>query len=102
MSQTDTCMSFLWAKKKEQNGQFFWLPLTLHLKDTMGVMDFLWHHWVSEGQKEIIIHALSDTGEEVADTAQRLACFLQVSMTLVNVPPFFRLKRVIKIHQIWI
>ena len=93
MSQTDTCMSFLWAKKKEQNGQFFWLPLTLHLKDTMGVMDFLWHHWVSEGQKEIIIHALSDTGEEVADTAQRLACFLAGIHDLGKCTPVFQTQK---------
>lgn len=93
MSQTDTCMSFLWAKKKEQNGRFFWLPLTLHLKDTMGVMDFLWHHWVSEGQKEIIIHALSDTGEEVADTAQRLACFLAGIHDLGKCTPVFQTQK---------
>lgn len=93
MSQTDTCMSFLWAKKKEQNGQFFWLPLTLHLKDTMGVMDFLWHHWVSEGQKEIIIHALSDTGEEVADTAQRLACFFAGIHDLGKCTPVFQTQK---------
>lgn len=93
MSQTDTCMSFLWAKKKEQNGRFFWLPLTLHLKDTMGVMDFLWHHWVSEGQKEIIIHALSDTGEEVVDTAQRLACFLAGIHDLGKCTPVFQTQK---------
>lgn len=76
MNQTEKCLSFLWAKKKEQSGQFFWLPLTLHLKDTMGVMEFLWHHWVSEGQKEIISRTLSDTGEVAIDIACRLACFL--------------------------
>ena len=64
------------GEKKEQSGQFFWLPLTLHLKDTMGVMKFLWHHWVSEGQREIISRTLSDTGEVAMDIARRLACFL--------------------------
>ena len=24
----------LWAKKKEENGRFFWLPLSQHLEDT--------------------------------------------------------------------
>lgn len=93
MSQTDTCMSFLWAKKKEQNGRFFWLPLTVHLKDTMGVMDFLWYHWVSEGQKEIIIHALSNAGEEVADTAHRLACFLAGIHDLGKCTPVFQTQK---------
>ncbi|WP_423794317.1 HD domain-containing protein [Megasphaera elsdenii] len=63
------------GEKKEQSGQFFWLPLTLHLKDTMEVMEFLWHHWVSEGQKEIISRTLSDTGEVAIDIACRSACF---------------------------
>lgn len=94
MNQTEKCLSFLWAKKKEQSGQFFWLPLTLHLKDTMGVMKFLWHHWVSEGQREIISRTLSDAGEVAMDIARRLACFL------ANVPLPSRHRRGIKIHQI--
>lgn len=93
MNQTETCLSFLWAKKKDQNGRFFWLPLIGHLKDTMGVMDFLWNHWMSEGQKEIIIHALSDTGEEATDTAHRLTCFLAGIHDIGKCTPVFQTQK---------
>ena len=43
--------SLLWAKKKDNAGKFWWLPLSMHLQDTMAVMRFLWQHWLSTGTK---------------------------------------------------
>ncbi|MHA6602990.1 CRISPR-associated helicase Cas3' [Aerococcus urinae] len=47
-------ISTLWGKKSEKFGQFYWLPLIQHLKDTYGVAGALWEHWMSPGQKEFI------------------------------------------------
>jgi len=55
MRKIEKILSALWAKKKEGANQFYWLPLTVHLQDTIGVMRFIWHHWVSEGQKHDIV-----------------------------------------------
>ena len=32
----------LWAKKKEKNGDFYWLPLLQHLEDTGNIAGLLW------------------------------------------------------------
>ncbi len=50
----DQMISALWGKKSEKFGQFYWLPLIQHLKDTYGVAGALWEHWMSPGQKEFI------------------------------------------------
>ena len=78
MVNIEKTLSKIWAKKKEGANQFYWLPLTVHLQDTIGVMRFLWHHWVSEGQKHIIINnlVLSSPKCDVETIAVNLACFL--------------------------
>ncbi len=48
-----------WAKKKEINGKFLWMPLMQHLEDTGNVSVLLWEHWLSEGQKNFIRNSLS-------------------------------------------
>lgn len=62
-----------WAKKKEVNGIYKWLPLKQHLLDTTEVIRLLWEHWLSRRQKQIIIDSL-DRKEE--DIAKQLAGFL--------------------------
>lgn len=44
--------NLLWAKKKEEDGQLLWLPLSQHLEDTSFVAGCLWEHWLSQGQIE--------------------------------------------------
>lgn len=39
----------LWAKKGEQDGQYYWLPLLQHLEDTRQICGLLWEHWLSPG-----------------------------------------------------
>ncbi|KGF11167.1 hypothetical protein HMPREF1639_07645 [Peptostreptococcus sp. MV1] len=58
--------SAFWAKKKESNGRFLWLPLIQHLEDTGGVSVLLWEHWLSDGQRRFIKDSLSIKSEDVA------------------------------------
>lgn len=92
MNRIKKCLSFLWAKKKEQSGQFFWLPLVVHLRDTIRVMDFIWQHWMSEGEKEILIRAFS-TNEDAESVAPRLACFLAGIHDLGKCTPAFQTQK---------
>lgn len=90
MRQEDEILASLWAKKKDGAGQFLWLPLLVHLQDTMGVMQFLWQHWVSEGQKQILIHSLSNENE---NAARCLACFLAGVHDIGKCTPVFQTQK---------
>ncbi|NMD38066.1 MAG: hypothetical protein GYA87_05220, partial [Christensenellaceae bacterium] len=48
-----------WAKKKEKDGIYYWLPLSQHLEDTKNIIGLLWEHWLSSGQKELIESSLN-------------------------------------------
>lgn len=90
MRLEDKILTLLWAKKKDVAGQFVWLPLLVHLQDTMGVMQFLWYHWVSEGQKQTIIHSLSPVKMDAEDAAYNLACFLAGVHDIGKCTPVFQ------------
>ena len=92
MYRTEKLLSALWAKKKEMANQFYWLPLTIHLKDTMGVMKFLWQHWVSEGQRNNIIKTLELTlsNLDIEDAAVNLVCFLAGVHDIGKCTPMFQ------------
>ncbi|MCH4071740.1 CRISPR-associated helicase Cas3' [Pseudoramibacter sp.] len=57
----------LWAKKNDCSGTFSWLPLMVHLQDTMQVAGFLWNHWMSQGQRDGIISQIKNGNEELAE-----------------------------------
>lgn len=87
--------SLLWAKKKDNAGKFWWLPLSMHLQDTMAVMRFLWQHWLSTGQKEIIAKSLSydNMTEDTALVAEKLACFLAGVHDIGKCTPVFQTQK---------
>lgn len=87
--------SLLWAKKKDNAGKFWWLPLSMHLQDTMAVMRFLWQHWLSMGQKEIIVKSLSydNMTEDAALVAEKLACFLAGVHDIGKCTPVFQTQK---------
>lgn len=79
-----------WAKKKEIDKQFFWLPLTQHLIDTAEVIALLWEHWLGEGQKDLIKKSMNDSSE---DLAKRTAIFLGAIHDLGKATPVFQKKK---------
>ena len=80
----------LWAKKSSHNGRYCWLPLTIHLADTMAAADFLWHHWMSSGQRDGIIAQIQG-GSEVL--AERLVRFLAGVHDIGKATPVFQTQR---------
>lgn len=62
----DLINPYLWAKKKESNGAWLWLPLYQHLEDTKHVIAYLWEHWLSEGQRALINQGSAHRGKDIA------------------------------------
>ena len=51
----------LWGKKKiDKNGVPLWLPLIVHMIDTKNVGNWLYNHWLSDGQKRFLTRRLSE------------------------------------------
>lgn len=79
---------FLWAKKSERDGKFFWLPLSQHLEDTCQVAGLLWEHWMSYGQKELILQSIGEQGNP--DAGRQLMQFLGSTHDLGKATPAFQ------------
>lgn len=78
-----------WAKKQENNGIYKWLPLKQHLLDVTDVSVMLWHHWLSSGQRELVISSLDSPTEEMA---VKLVRFLGATHDLAKATPVFQAK----------
>lgn len=83
------CFS-LWAKKEEKESQFYWLPLPVHLEDTMHVSKWLWMNWLSESQREFCIRSISVPN---ADVASNLAAFLGAVHDIGKATPAFQIQK---------
>lgn len=79
----------LWAKKNGENGQR-WLPLHVHLQDTMNVAGYLWNHWLAQGQRDAVV-AQMDSGDE--ETGERLARFLGGVHDIGKATPAFQTQK---------
>jgi len=55
--------NYLWAKKAEREGRFSWLSLHQHLEDTRNIAGQLWEHWLSPGQRRIILDSINSQDE---------------------------------------
>lgn len=80
----------LWAKKEERDGKFYWLPLMIHLEDTMNVSRWLWLNWLSDGQREFCTNSLNPSDP---DTACNLAAFLGALHDIGKATPAFQTQK---------
>ena len=80
----------LWAKKEERCGRFYWLPLWVHLTDTMNVSKWLWNHWLSDSQRYFCVESLNTSDEE---TALNLAMFLGAIHDIGKATPAFQIQK---------
>lgn len=81
-----------WAKKDDNNGRYLWLPLTVHLEDTMNVSRWLFENWLSESQRKLCVHGLKNAGNNV-ETACNLAAFLGAIHDIGKATPAFQTKK---------
>lgn len=79
----------MWAKKSDKQGVYRWLPLQQHLIDCGNIISLLWEHWLSEGQKKIIINSLSSENEE---DAKKIIKFIAYTHDIGKAVPCFQAK----------
>ncbi|KRL00527.1 CRISPR-associated helicase/endonuclease Cas3 [Liquorilactobacillus capillatus] len=77
----------LWAKKRSEEGEHYWLPLITHLLDTQNTINWLFNHWFSEGQRQLLAQRL---GEE---NVEKLVKFLGFVHDIGKATPAFQVKR---------
>ena len=80
----------LWAKKSDTGGTFSWLPLLVHLEDTMNISGWLWSHWITDGQRQMIIDQMQPADEDVAENAIR---FLGCVHDIGKATPVFQIQK---------
>lgn len=76
----------LWGKKTVENGQELWLPLLQHLIDTKNVINWLFYHWLSEGERQTLYADLPE------QKLQPLVKFLGFIHDFGKATPAFQLK----------
>lgn len=82
----------LWAKKSRADNIPMWLPLKIHLKDTMEVCGRLWDLWLSEGVKYFLVQSLDDENKDF-DIARNLCRFLGGIHDIGKATPIFQVKK---------
>ena len=50
----------LWGKKATQDKTELWLPLIAHMIDTKNVINWLYNHWLNQGQRNLFLQNMSD------------------------------------------
>lgn len=86
----------LWAKKnRDENGKPMWLPLQVHLNDTMEVCGLLYEHWLSPGAADFLQKALESEKSDTADKTtllKNLCKFLGAVHDIGKATPIFQTK----------
>lgn len=77
----------LWAKKTVVDGDERWLPLFAHLIDTKNTINWLYNHWLSDHQKELLLI----NGDE--ERTQNLVKFLGFIHDIGKATPAFQTKK---------
>lgn len=77
----------LWAKKRSEDGEHFWLPLITHLIDAQNTINWMFYHWVSDGQRQLLEQRL---GEE---NVEKLVKFLGFTHDIGKATPAFQIKQ---------
>lgn len=87
----------LWAKKnRDENGKPMWLPLKVHLNDTMEVCGLLYEHWLSPGAADFLQKALESEKSDTADKTtllKNLCKFLGAVHDIGKATPIFQTKK---------
>ncbi|MPQ35740.1 HD domain-containing protein, partial [Limosilactobacillus fermentum] len=60
MKEQSKQVKALWGKKSNVDGQELWQPLVVHLLDTKNVINWLYGHWLTDGQRKVIQGNLSE------------------------------------------
>lgn len=84
MANIDTQIQALWGKKRTEDGQQLWLPLLTHLLDTKKTINWLFNHWLSSSQRQML---MVNSNEE---DLQKLVKFLGFTHDIGKAIPAFQ------------
>lgn len=84
MANTNAQIQTLWGKKRTEDGQQLWLPLLTHLIDTQKTINWLFNHWLSDSQKQMLM--ANDSEEDL----QKLVKFLGFTHDIGKAIPAFQ------------
>lgn len=84
---------YLWAKKKREGDNYYYLPLYIHLDDTSQVMSMLWDDFLSEGVKEFILADINKNNKENKTHPKNIATFLGYTHDLGKASIGFQTKK---------
>lgn len=87
MKELSKQVKALWGKKSNVDGQELWQPLVVHLLDTKNVINWLYGHWLTDGQRKAVQGGLSE------EAGQQLAGFLGAVHDLGKATPVFQIKK---------
>lgn len=85
--------NYLWAKKNRVNNKPMWLPLMIHLNDTMEVAGLLYEHWLSDGTKNFLLNAIEADVSDKYELAKNLCKFLGATHDIGKATPIFQVKK---------
>lgn len=84
----------LWAKKNFEHDEQLWLPLVIHLTDAKNTINWLYNHWLSDSQRQLLKYTSSDEIDERSDEdVQKLVKFLGFTHDIGKATPAFQKKR---------
>ena len=83
----------LWAKKNRINNQPMWLPLMVHLNDTMEVCGRLYDEWLSTGVKNLMAESIFPGASNKDKKLRQLCCFLGAIHDLGKATPIFQTQK---------
>lgn len=83
---------WLWAKKNCVHDVPMWLPLTVHLQDTMEVCGLLYEHWLSNGVKEFLTNSIDSDLEDKDEFLKKVCMFLGAVHDIGKATPIFQVK----------
>ncbi len=81
----------LWAKKDSRHGEYVWLPLMVHLMDTMEVAGWLWNHWLSKGQRDYCFTQVR--GLASIDDVEKVVRFIAAVHDIGKATPAFQTQK---------
>lgn len=88
----DKQLLWLWAKKNRVHNVPMWLPLTVHLQDTMQICGLLYEHWLSDGIKEFLKKTIISNAEDKEASLKNLCMFLGAVHDIGKATPIFQVK----------
>lgn len=84
---------YLWAKKNRCENAPMWLPLMIHLEDTMEICGRLFDNWLSDGTKDFLINSIDTGVENKNDLVRNLCRFLGAVHDIGKATAIFQTKK---------